>query len=228
MWTKSACVVLAWGIIVMIVVVAAGLSQPARPAPASIRIASKTTEIAGVAAVFVTTAPPAARYVIQPGDTLSGIAAALAVPGGWPALYAANRARIGPDPGLIRPGTVLAIPHPAVPRAPVPRPGHRLHPPTPPPGPASGGQPPLPGRTAAPPTAAGMPSWLKTMLLTAGLAIGAAFLAEPVLLIRRRRRARPGPPGSQRSCHPRFPANGALGAARRRPGSSWPTMTGPW
>ena len=31
------------------------------------------------------------RYVVQPGDTLSGIAAALGAPGGSPALYAANR-----------------------------------------------------------------------------------------------------------------------------------------
>ena len=49
-------------------------------------------------------------YVVQPGDTLSGIASALGTPGGWPALYAANRDVIGPDPGLIRPGTVLALP----------------------------------------------------------------------------------------------------------------------
>src|SRR5436190_1970846 len=34
---------------------------------------------------------PATRHVVQPGDTLSGIAAALGVAGGWPALYAANR-----------------------------------------------------------------------------------------------------------------------------------------
>ena len=34
-----------------------------------------------------------------------------------------------------------------------------------------------------------MPSWLKILLLAAGLLIGAAFLAEPVLVIRRRRRA---------------------------------------
>ena len=57
----------------------------------------------------------AAGYVVQPGDTLSGIAAALGVPGGWPALYAANRRAIGPDPGLIRPGTVLTLPGPTAP-----------------------------------------------------------------------------------------------------------------
>ena len=57
----------------------------------------------------------AAGYVVQPGDTLSGIAAALGVRGGWPALYAANRRVIGPDPGLIRPGTTLALPGRAAP-----------------------------------------------------------------------------------------------------------------
>src|SRR5215469_9467730 len=54
--------------------------------------------------------PAAGRYQIQPGNTLSGIAAALAVPGGWPALYAANRKVIGPDPGLVRAGAILRVP----------------------------------------------------------------------------------------------------------------------
>jgi LysM repeat protein len=58
-----------------------------------------------------------ARYTVAPGDTLSAVAAALGVPGGWPALYAANRPAIGPDPDLIRPGTVLTMPHPAAPAA---------------------------------------------------------------------------------------------------------------
>jgi LysM repeat protein len=260
MWTKSACVVLAWGSILMTVVVVTGMSQPARRAQANIRIASSTTEVTGISAVSVTavfvTAPrPAAGYAVQPGDTLSGIAArlavrggwpalyaanrsrigpdpdvirpgtvltvpgraalarytvvagdtlaaiaaALAVRGGWPALYAANRSRIGPDPGVIQPGIVLVVPHRAAPRAPVPGPGYHLRPP--PSAPAGSGPPPLPGRTGAP-AAAGMPQWLKTMLLAAGLVIGAAFLAEPVLLIhRRRRRAAAGaasPPGPAR------------------------------
>ena len=62
----------------------------------------------------VTAAPVAARppvtWVVRPGDTLSGIAAALGVRGGWQALFAANRRVVGPDPGLIRPGTILAVP----------------------------------------------------------------------------------------------------------------------
>ncbi len=274
MWMKSACVVLVWGSILMMIVVAAGVSQPARAAQANIRIASSTTEVTGagavsVAAVFVTAPRPAAGYVVQPGDTLSGIAArlavrggwpalyaanrrgigpdpdviragavlmvpgrvslarytvmagdtlaaiaaALAVHGGWPALYAANRRVIGPDPGVIRPGTVLAIPRPAAPRAAAPGPGRRRYP-APPSAPPGSGHPALPGRTGAA-AAAGMPPWLMTMLLAAGLVIGTAFLAEPVLVIRRRRRAATraaAPPGPAREPAlvppPRVPGQG--------------------
>jgi LysM repeat protein len=251
-WTKSACAVLAWGsiLVVVMVVAVAGMSRPARPARANIRIASSSsssssTKVTGpagvrVAAVFAAAAAPAAAYVVQPGDTLSaiaarlavrggwpalyaanrrvigpdpdvidpgavlvlpgrmavsrytvaagdtlsGIAAALAVRGGWPALYEANRRVIGPDPGLIRPGTVLGIPHPAA-RAAGSGPGRQV-PPGPPAGPA-GGHHRLPGRTPAA-AAAGLPRWLETMLVAAGLVTAAAFAAEPVLLIRRRRR----------------------------------------
>ena len=252
-WTKSACVVFAWGTIVVIVVVTAGLIRPDRPPRADDHAQSNTsntsssTSAVTVAALAVITAPPATQYVIQPGDTLSGIAvalavpggwpalyaanhraigrdpglirpgtvltvpgraararytvaagdtlariaAALAVPGGWPALYAANRRVIGPDPGLIQPGTVLAIPHPVAPRAPGYQPGSRLHPEPPPSGPAAGPSPQR-ARTPEPKPATGMPSWLTVMLLTAGLVAGAAFLAEPVLLLRRRRAAGAG------------------------------------
>ena len=242
-WTKSACAVLAWASILVIVAVASGLSQPVRPAQANIRIASSTTEItrasrASVAAVLVMAPRPVKGYVVQPGDTLSGIAArlavrggwpalyaanrphigpdpdvirpgtvlvlpgrkalarytvadgdtlsaiaaALAVRGGWPALYAANRRVVGPDPGRIRPGTVLVIPRPAAPSPAGSRPGHRV--PPPPSVPAGGRHGHGPG-TAAPAT--GLPGWPKTVLLAAGLLIGAAFLAEPMLLARRRR-----------------------------------------
>ena len=239
---------LAWSILTVIIVVAAGMTGPARPVQANIRIASSTTQVTLASTLSAAAAPglaagPAARYVVQPGDTLSGIAArfavrggwpalyaanrpligpdpdviragtvlvlpgprapsryrvmpgdtlaaiaaALAVRGGWPALYAANRRAIGPDPGLIRPGTVLTVPRaapppaassPAPPRYPAPASS----------APAGSGHHRLPGRTAAP-RGAGMPSWLKTVLLAAGLLTGAAFLAEPVLMARRRRRA---------------------------------------
>ena len=57
--------------------------------------------------------PGTVTWTVRPGDTLSAIAAALAVPGGWQRLYTANRHAIGPDPNVIRPGTVLAVPGPA-------------------------------------------------------------------------------------------------------------------
>jgi LysM repeat protein len=241
MWTKSACVVLAWSIL-LILVVAVGMKGSVHPAQANIRIASRTTNITPADTLSVAAARPTASYVVQPGDTLSGIAARFAVRGGWPALYAANRPRIGPDPNVLHPGTVLVLPGQTGPArytvaagdtlsgiaaalavrggwtalyaanrraiGPDPnliRPGIILTLPRPvaasrsassstlplypasPPTPTGSRHLPSPGRTSAP-ARTGMPQWLKTMLLAVGLLIGAAFLAEAVLEIRRRRR----------------------------------------
>jgi LysM repeat protein len=273
--TKSACVVLAW-VILLVAVLAAGASGPfSRPrANTGIARVSEAVTLASPtgAATGATAARATARYVVQPGDTLSGIAARLDVRGGWPALYAANRAVIGPDPDVIDPGTVLAIPGRAAltrytvapgdtlsgiaaglavrggwaalyaanrrvigpdpdmirpgtvltvpgreapsPAASHPTPPHRRphQRPAPRPAPVSRRHHLRPARQTAP-TAAGLPSWLKTTLLAACLVIGAAFLVEPVLVVSRRRRAAraprptvvvsgsgPGPePGSRRS-----------------------------
>lgn len=51
-----------------------------------------------------------ASYTVREGDTLSGVARWAAVPGGWQRLYEANRAVVGPDPDVIRPGQRLALP----------------------------------------------------------------------------------------------------------------------
>jgi LysM repeat protein len=273
MWTKSACVVLAWSIL-LIIVVAAGMTGSARPAQANIRNASSTevtlASTLSAAAASVPAARPAARYVVQPGDTLSGIAArfavrggwpalyaanrpligpdpdvihpgtvlvlpgqraparyrvvsgdtlagiaaALAVRGGWPALYAANRRVIGPDPDVIRPGTVLTVARPAAPSSPASSPGRRLYP-APPSAPAGSGHRPLPGTGV--PGAAGMPQWLKTMLLAVGLFIGAAFFAEPVLVIRRRRRQAAARAAGLRTAGPgQGPGSGRLAAEKAR------------
>ncbi|MEZ0066528.1 LysM repeat protein [Streptacidiphilus sp. MAP12-20] len=53
------------------------------------------------------TAP--ATYTVQPGDTLAAIAHRYQLPGGWPALYARNRAVIGPSPDNLTIGTVLRL-----------------------------------------------------------------------------------------------------------------------
>jgi LysM repeat protein len=129
--------------------------------------------------------PAPARYTVTAGDTLSGIAAAFDVPGGWPALYAANRNVIGPDPGVIHPGTVLTIVRPSAPESRSSTPVR--HPrPAPPRAPAGHPHSSVPVR-ASTQAAAGMPGWLRIMLLAVGLLIGAAFLTELVLAAFRRR-----------------------------------------
>ena len=246
-WTKSACVVLAWSIL-PVILMAAGPKGSVNLAQANIR--TSNTEIILTSTLSVTAAPSAAtshttRYVVQDGDTLSGIATRFAVRGGWPALYAANRQVIGPDPGVIHAGavlvlpgvmapirykveagdtlsaiaaafavrggwpalyaanrqvigpdpnavhtgTVLTVPGPAAaarPSAPS-RVRPRQHPRPPQPSPKATARP-HPRQALRPTPAAGMPSWLKTMLLGAGLLILAAFLAEPVLAAQHRRR----------------------------------------
>ncbi|HEX9042672.1 MAG TPA: LysM domain-containing protein [Trebonia sp.] len=117
-WTTSACVVVALGILALLAVSGCGGPAHAAQAKTSIASSSSSTQVtlASAPAILVaaTGAPVAApaliTWLVRPGDTLSGIAAALNVRGGWQALYAANRRVIGTDPGLIRPGTVLAVP----------------------------------------------------------------------------------------------------------------------
>ena len=269
--TWSACVALAWGILLLIT--AAGPIGSLRPAQANTRIAGSTsstsstittTTTQATLTTSVTGAPDPARgsYVVQSGDTLSGIAAVLGLRGGWPALYAANRRAVGPDPGLIRPGavlalpghaaparytvaagdtlsgiaaalatpggwralyaanrpvigpnpnviragTVLAIPHPGLPATSPPNQGpsaspapRRTAPPSAPaPATSPSGRPvatqPLTGarprsRSAQPMSMGGLPRWLEIVLVGAGLLIATAFLTEPVLALARRRRA---------------------------------------
>ncbi|MFF4243124.1 peptidoglycan DD-metalloendopeptidase family protein [Streptomyces sp. NPDC001822] len=48
-------------------------------------------------------------YTVARGDSLSGIASAERVRGGWQRLYAANRAVVGSDPDLILPGQRLSL-----------------------------------------------------------------------------------------------------------------------
>jgi LysM repeat protein len=246
-WTKSACVVLAWGMLLTLMV--AGMGGSAPRTQANMRIASSTTAVTltsteDAAAASTTTAQPAPRCVVRPGDslssiavaravrggwqalyaanrrvigpdpdvihpgtvlvlpgqmtpvsytvrtgdTLSGIATEFAIPGGWPTLYAGNRQVIGPDPNVIRPGTVLTLVRPAAPTRPSSRPAHhRQAKPAPPATHAAPSHHAPQTRTSAPATA-GMPGWLRIMLLAAGLLIGTAFLGELVLAIARRRR----------------------------------------
>jgi LysM repeat protein len=110
-WTKSACVVLAWTIL-SIILVTVGMHGSV-PSLASTRTASNT-EVHLMSTLTASaervTAANHRKYVVQDGDTLTSIAARLAVRGGWRALYSANRHLIGPNPNLIRTGTVLVVP----------------------------------------------------------------------------------------------------------------------
>jgi LysM repeat protein len=54
-------------------------------------------------------APTGTFYTVKRDDTLSAIARAYGTT--WPVIYNANRTKIGPNPGLIRVGLVLTIPH---------------------------------------------------------------------------------------------------------------------
>lgn len=54
-------------------------------------------------------APVAGEYLVQSGDTLSQIAAAHDVAGGWQALYSKNQSVVGSNPDLIFPGQKLAL-----------------------------------------------------------------------------------------------------------------------
>ncbi len=249
MWTKSACVVLAWSILLIVSMTVCSQGF-VRQAQANIRIASSSAQVTlastlRVVSTSVRATGPARTYVVQQGDTLSGIAAQLSVRGGWPALFAANRSLIGPDPNIINPGTVLVLPGqegpvrytiaagdtlsgiaaalavrggwPALYQAnrraigpdpnairpgtvltvPAPAARHTSRPAPPPSRPVPHRHPakpsapphPRPVRTTTP-AAAGMPQWLKTMLMAAGVVIGLVFLVELVLAASRQNRLR--------------------------------------
>ncbi|MEW2584533.1 transglycosylase SLT domain-containing protein [Streptomyces virginiae] len=80
---------------------AAGTSTPA----ATVTTVTAATVVNAVTAV---NAPPA-TYSVVVGDTLSEIAADHSVSGGWKQLYEANRAVVGDNPSVIRPGIKLTI-----------------------------------------------------------------------------------------------------------------------
>ncbi|WP_103534113.1 transglycosylase family protein [Streptomyces sp. SM11] len=56
-------------------------------------------------------------YTVASGDSLSGIASAQGVRGGWQGLYATNRTVVGSDPDLIFPGQRLSLDQSRAPKA---------------------------------------------------------------------------------------------------------------
>jgi LysM repeat protein len=170
-----------------------------------------------------------AHYTVAPGDTLSAIAAVLGIPGGWQALYAANRSAVGPNPNAIRPGIILATPRQAArgqaPRVPAQTPAQPRHQASPAPAKPKQAPPVQAQPKQAPPVQArpthltapvtqtaarGMPRWLEDVLLAAGVLAATAFAAEPAAAIARRRKGT-GPAGST------GPAAAAQPAQRARP-----------
>ncbi|MDH6709673.1 murein DD-endopeptidase MepM/ murein hydrolase activator NlpD [Kitasatospora sp. MAA19] len=81
------------------------MSAQAYTVPAA-PVAQSTTSTSAAPA---TQAPAQASYRVVSGDTLSKIADAKHVDGGWEALYAHNRTVVGGNPNLIFPGQQLAI-----------------------------------------------------------------------------------------------------------------------
>ncbi|MEW2444113.1 transglycosylase family protein [Micromonospora marina] len=71
-------------------------ARTATPERAATRVAPRPSSGAGT-------------YVVRRGDTLSEIAVAQRVDGGWRALHERNRAVVGDDPGLIFPGQRLRL-----------------------------------------------------------------------------------------------------------------------
>ncbi|WP_374984258.1 transglycosylase SLT domain-containing protein [Streptomyces fradiae] len=84
------------------------LAGAATAAPAAAPAVAVVAAQAPVAAPAAAPAAPA-TYTVALGDTLSGIAADHAVGGGWKKLYEDNKAAIGDDPSLIRPGIELSV-----------------------------------------------------------------------------------------------------------------------
>ncbi|MCX4903623.1 LysM peptidoglycan-binding domain-containing M23 family metallopeptidase [Streptomyces sp. NBC_00878] len=90
----------------------AATPQSAAESVASVsNIANKAAESAPAAADKKAEAKKAATktYTVRAGDSLSGIADAQNVSGGWKKLYADNRKAIGGNPALIHPGLKLTI-----------------------------------------------------------------------------------------------------------------------
>lgn len=96
-----------------------GLDRPRRKPPGQVRTGRQKAQ-ASSPARLLTSPPrrgggPSAEIVVRAGDSLWTLTARQLGPGAsaaeiaaaWPALYAANRAVIGPNPGLIHPGQRL-------------------------------------------------------------------------------------------------------------------------
>lgn len=98
------------------------LRAPGKAAPGKSAAGKPTTKRTSVPATPTTVPGKRESYTVTRGDSLSAIAAAEHVRGGWQHLYAQNREVVGDDPDFILPGQRLSLDTARSPRA-VPRTG---------------------------------------------------------------------------------------------------------
>ncbi len=85
-------------------------SKPTTTKPTTTKPSTTSQQTKPQSAPTQTTSTPSnGVYVVQPGDTLSQIAATHDVAGGWQALYTKNQSVVGSDPDLIFPGQQLVL-----------------------------------------------------------------------------------------------------------------------
>ncbi|MEU2132051.1 peptidoglycan DD-metalloendopeptidase family protein [Streptomyces sp. NPDC018352] len=85
------------------------VKAPDRTAPGSTVSGKSTAKRTSVPATPTTVPGKRESYTVARGDSLSAIAAAERVRGGWQHLYAQNREVVGDDPDLILPGQRLSL-----------------------------------------------------------------------------------------------------------------------
>jgi hypothetical protein len=100
------------------------------PLPERAEGRSLTEAVARAIAAVPVARPDPARHLVRPGDSLWSVAEAALLASGspataaevaayWPRIYALNRAVVGADPDLLRPGQLLRLPDPPI--TPTPR-----------------------------------------------------------------------------------------------------------
>ncbi|MFD7033471.1 transglycosylase SLT domain-containing protein [Streptomyces sp. NPDC059917] len=97
------------GMALALPLISASGAEAAQPAAAATAAPAVAASVAATAPAITVRAAAATTYSVVAGDTLSTIAQSHSVSGGWKKLYADNRAAIGDDPSVIRPGTRLTL-----------------------------------------------------------------------------------------------------------------------
>ncbi|MFI5979606.1 transglycosylase SLT domain-containing protein [Streptomyces sp. NPDC051555] len=97
------------GMALALPLISASGADAAQPAAATAAAPAVAASVAATAPALSVRAAASTTYSVVAGDTLSTIAQSHSVSGGWKKLYADNRAAIGNDPSVIRPGTELTI-----------------------------------------------------------------------------------------------------------------------